>query len=101
MFLLQESAKYTTSTEDGSAVIIPTHRVSHDEVIVWTPHPLIEIDTIRKSLQRHAHPVMAANLFGYKEDSEDEMMSLPNADLKEGLVDYIYGAISFYERTVY
>lgn len=92
-FLLHESVKYTISTQNGGAGIIPINRITHEDELSWTPHPVAEMNVMREESQRE-HPdhaaFMTTNLFGYKEDLQDREGKLLTADLQNGRSDFVH-----------
>lgn len=92
-FLLHESTKYTISTQNGGVDTNSTSRITHQEELVWTPHPVAEINLMRNELLSE-RPDPAAlgknNLFGYKEDLHDGEGSLLTPELQNGRSDLVH-----------
>jgi hypothetical protein len=92
-FLLHESMKYTISTQNSGKGIIPLNRITHEEEIVWTRHPIAEMNVVREqSLLEQPDPtaLMTTNLFGHREDLVDREGELLTTDLREGPTDYMH-----------
>lgn len=94
-FLLHESLKHTISTENGGAGIIPSNRITHEEEIAWTPHPMADINVLREEYLRErpdhtAFMTTNLNLFGYKEDLQAGEGRMLTADLQNGQTDFVH-----------